>query len=105
MWTHRTIRTQKKIHDDFTKKWTKLKTINNRKNPIVDIGKLVYKTTELEWIFGSRDFGRDQPQIYNSTKRHLFNEVIGIFGLPTNSNLELLKNNSSLEYPIKYSTP
>jgi hypothetical protein len=41
----------------------------------------------------------------NSTEWHFFNETIRNFGSTTNSNLELVKNNFNLEYPIDNSTP
>jgi hypothetical protein len=58
----------------------------------------------LETIFGPLNFDKNQPKSWNSTKRHLFDNAIGNFGLVTNSNLESTRNNSDLEYSTKYST-
>jgi hypothetical protein len=41
---------------------------------------------------------------WDSTKRYLSNKPNGIFGLATNSNLKLAKNNFGLKYPIDKST-
>jgi hypothetical protein len=71
---------------------------------VTNIGEPIYRTTKLEMIINIMDFSRDPPKSWNSTKRHLFNKVIVNFDSIINSNLELTRKKSSVEYPIEDST-
>jgi hypothetical protein len=67
------------FQDDSIKNQTKLKTIVNRKNSVVDIRELIYKTTKLETIISSMGFNKNSLKRWDSTKKHLFNKAIGNF--------------------------
>jgi hypothetical protein len=52
------------------KKLVQPKISINQKNPIVNIGELIYGFNKLERSFGSTDFGKDEPKNWNSIKRN-----------------------------------
>ncbi len=90
---------RKTIRGASTEKIIQPKIIVNRKNPIVDIGEPIYESIEPDKSFNSNFFGKDESKDWNSIERNKnSNSTI-------NSNLELTKINSSLEYPMKDSTP
>ncbi len=51
------------------------------------------------------DFGNDKSKSWISIIRHLSTKDVGISNSMVNSNLELTKTNSSLDYLTKNSTP
>ncbi len=51
------------------------------------------------------DFGNNKSKSWISIIRHIFTKDVGISNSTVNSNLELTKTNSSLEYLTKNSTP